>query len=94
MANQGKNLDIRLVAGVPIGCAFTRNLVERIVLTPLPTGKGFEIELIGESAAMIRLGMERPPAVQQGHHAKGPGLFERSIKVVAGIGFEPMTFRL
>jgi DNA invertase Pin-like site-specific DNA recombinase len=61
-----------------------RNLVERIVLTPLPTGKGFEIELIGEIAAMIRLGMERPPAVQQGHHANGPGLFESSIKVVAG----------
>jgi hypothetical protein len=61
------------------------------VVTPLPTGKGFEIELMGEIAAMIALGAGMP---QRPRSASGPGLFERSIKVVAGIGFEPMTFRL
>jgi site-specific DNA recombinase len=68
-----------------------RSLIERVVLTPLKGGKGFEIELVGEIAAMVALGAGMPQATRS---ASGPGLFERSIKVVAGIGFEPMTFRL
>jgi hypothetical protein len=32
-----------------------RGLIKRVVLTPVPDAKGFEIELIGEIAAMIRL---------------------------------------
>jgi site-specific DNA recombinase len=68
-----------------------RSLIERVVLTPLETGKGFEIELVGEIAAMVALGAGMP---QPTRVASGPGLFESSIKVVAGIGFEPMTFRL
>ncbi len=68
-----------------------RSLIERVVLTPLETGKGFEIELVGEIAAMITLGAGMPQPTRSG---VGPDLFARSIKVVAGIGFEPMTFRL
>ncbi len=70
-----------------------RELIERIVLTPGAQGAGFEVELIGEIASMIRLGLsesqQRPRAV-----GADPDLFARSVKVVAGIGFEPMTFRL
>ncbi len=60
-------------------------------MTPLPTGKGFEIEQVGEIAAMVALGAG---TLQATRVASGPGLFDRSIKLVAGIGFEPMTFRL
>ena len=40
----------------------TRSLTERIILTPVPDARGFEIELIGEIAAMVRLGVpdDRP----------------------------------
>ena len=68
-----------------------RSLIERVVITPVPTGKGFEIEQVGEIAAMLALGAGLSQATRA---ASGPGVFERSIKVVAGIGFEPMTFRL
>ena len=56
-------------------------LIERVVITPVQTGKGFEIELVGEIAAMIALGAGLPLATLG---ASGPGLFESSIKVVAG----------
>jgi site-specific DNA recombinase len=71
-----------------------RSLIERVVLHPSSEGNGLEIELVGEIAAMVALGL--------GHDSNGAGvaaaadrgLFARSVKVVAGIGFEPMTFRL
>ncbi len=65
-----------------------------MVLTPLPTGRGFEIELIGEIAAMVPLGLTDKGKGRAAKLAGDPGLFERSIKVVAGTGFEPVTFRL
>ena len=61
-------------------------MIERIEVSPAAGGKGLEIELVGEIAAMLRLGM--------GEAAADRGLFERSVKVVAGTGFEPVTFRL
>ena len=66
-----------------------RALIERIVLHPLPE-KGFRIEVLGELAAMVRLGQ----------NAKSPlegaldGITKSATKVVAGTGFEPVTFRL
>lgn len=69
-----------------------RGLIDRVVVTPASAGP--EIELIGEIAAMIGLasGAERRQAgtvVPAGHD-----LFVCSVKVVAGVGFEPTTFRL
>lgn len=62
-----------------------RGLIERIELNPAADGKGLEIELIGAIAAMVRLGMGEPPGRGNGSAADGgPGLFERSVKVVAG----------
>ncbi len=71
-----------------------RGLIERVNITPSVTGRGHEIELIGEIAGMMQLasGPERRKA--------GTGvpacdeLSVRSMKVVAGVGFEPTTFRL
>lgn len=60
-----------------------RGLIERVTLSPLTDG-GFEIELSGDIAAMIRLSLganakSRPHAGEAGHD-----LLYRSVKVVAG----------
>jgi len=66
-----------------------RSLVDRVTLTP--ADDHFEIELEGALAGMLALA----------HNGNaGPGgvavsdAFRRSVKVVAGAGFEPATFRL
>ena len=71
-----------------------RRLIERIILTPVPDARGCEIELIGEIAAMVRLGLPDERAASRPISATGHALFESSVKVVAGTGFEPVTFRL
>ena len=61
-----------------------RGLIERVVLTPGPDGKGFEIEVLGELGAMLRLGMAD---THRGQHVRGtsdPNMFDCSVKVVAG----------
>jgi site-specific DNA recombinase len=72
----------------------TRQLIERIILTPVPDARGFEIELIGEIAAMVRLGQADERADSRPVSATDHALFESSITLVAGTGFEPVTFRL
>ena len=67
-----------------------RDLIERVVVRPGPEGIGLEIELEGALGAMLSLGHASNRDAAGADH----GLFERSVKVVAGIGFEPMTFRL
>ena len=64
-----------------------RGLVERVSIRRTKTW--LEVEIVGEIAKMVELGIENP--------TKRGSLDEkaaRSVKVVAGIGFEPMTFRL
>ena len=68
-----------------------RSLIDQVVLHPSADGKGLEIKLTGEIAAMIDLALGRSGSqISAADH----DLFSRSVKVVAGIGFEPMTFRL
>ena len=64
-----------------------RSLVDEIVLTP--EGQGLRLDLKGELAGILNICAEgkKPGTVS------GPRL-ERQIKVVAGVGFEPTTFRL
>ena len=70
-----------------------RSLIERVVLHPAPEGqRGFEIELVGEIAAMIALGADDKDRARS--RAAGHDPFQSSIKVVAGAGFEPAAFRL
>ena len=66
-----------------------RALIERIVLTPRTEG-GFEVEILGHLAAMVRLGQN----VKSSPGGAFDVVLERSMKVVAGTGFEPVTFRL
>jgi site-specific DNA recombinase len=61
-----------------------RSLVERVAVTPAECG--FEVELIGEIAHMVKL--------SAGAEAITREPYLSSVKVVAGVGFEPTTFRL
>ena len=65
-----------------------RSLVDRIELTPDVAGRKLEIDLYGDLAGILGLATnkggpldESDPSVQQ-------------VKMVAGVGFEPTTFRL
>nr|WP_237051384.1 recombinase family protein [Magnetospirillum sp. ME-1] len=58
-----------------------RSLIERIEVRPTE-GKGFEIELIGDIANMIELGLETKKAAPGG--AAVLGQYRSSVKVVAG----------
>ena len=70
-----------------------RTLIEKIKIQPLEDG--FEIELIGEIANMVNLASS--PNQGKKTNDKGaivPDAYWSSVKVVAGAGFEPATFRL
>jgi site-specific DNA recombinase len=62
-----------------------RGLVERIVIMPAAEGPGETIELVGAIARMVELGNKK---------AALDARTACSVKVVAGAGFEPATFRL
>src|SRR5262249_18902877 len=70
--------------------ALLRTLVDRIVLTPEKIGgkKQLSIDLIGALAGILSLSAGSKKAVQ----ITPDGL--EQIKLVAGVGFEPTTFRL
>ena len=63
-----------------------RGLIDEIVL--VPEGGSLQLELRGDLAAILALAMDaqEPPRVG--------GLLPESITLVAGVGFEPTTFRL
>jgi site-specific DNA recombinase len=71
-----------------------RGLIDRVVVHPAREGGGPEIELIGEITSMIDLALGRHDVRDRRHGRGDRDLFDCSVKVVAGIGFEPMTFRL
>jgi DNA invertase Pin-like site-specific DNA recombinase len=64
-----------------------RGLLEQIVIGPVKDG--FEIEITGEIARMIEIGLPNGKK-----RATLDERMARSVKVVAGVGFEPTTFRL
>jgi site-specific DNA recombinase len=62
-----------------------RSLIERVVLHPAPVGqRGFEVELVGEIAAMVSLGRDDGTRARTRESAADQALFQSSIKVVAG----------
>ena len=65
-----------------------RGLIERIELQPIEDG--FEIELTGEIARMVELSLD-PTGTKKAVLDEKTAC---SVKVVAGAGFEPATFRL
>ncbi len=76
-----------------------RDLIERVTLRPAALGtknSGFEIELKGAIASMVMLANDDSAKRDRPQIDRGPvrDVFERSVKVVAGAGFEPAAFRL
>jgi site-specific DNA recombinase len=67
-----------------------RSLVDQVIFRPTAEA-GLEVELVGDIAMMVHLANsnETSPGVGAVHDE-----FARSVKVVAGVGFEPTTFRL
>jgi site-specific DNA recombinase len=68
-----------------------RKLIDRIVLTPVEDEKGrktLSIDLHGHLAGILSLATKAKKPLGES------GLSVESIKLVAGTGFEPVTFRL
>ncbi len=59
-------------------------MIERIVLTAVADARGFEIDLIDEMAATVRLGLPDERSVARPVSTADHALFARSVKVVAG----------
>ena len=74
-----------------------RDLIERVDFGPGAEDGEPEIILTGALSAMVRLGLGDKPGISMPSAAMGeadPGLFDCSVKVVAGARFELTTFRL
>jgi site-specific DNA recombinase len=69
-----------------------RGLIEKVVIHNRPDG-GCEIELVGEIASMVQIALSDNKKAALGGAAFADRL-SRSVKVDAGAGFEPATFRL
>jgi len=78
-------------AAVPRAIEFARSLIERVDVRP-GDGMSFELELDGDNGAMVELGSGTTKAAPGGAAVRD--LYVRSVKLVAGTGFEPVTFRL
>jgi site-specific DNA recombinase len=65
-----------------------RGLIERIVLTPVDGA--LQVEMTGELAAMLLISQPTRQKKSSGADASEV----RQVKMVAGTGFEPVTFRL
>ena len=65
-----------------------RSLVDAVVLHP--DGDHQRVEVRGELAAILCLA----EGAQNVKSARATGALAEQVKLVAGIGFEPMTFRL
>jgi site-specific DNA recombinase len=67
-----------------------RSMIERVVLTPRPDGRGLDATLFGALAALLSVSAE--VSGKKKPSAAGPS--EGQLSVVAGAGFEPAAFRL
>ena len=67
-----------------------RSFIDQVIFRPAADA-GLEIQLVGDIANMVHLAQsnENSPVFGAVHDE-----FTRSVKVVAGVGFEPTTFRL
>jgi site-specific DNA recombinase len=76
-----------------------RNLIDRIVLTPADDRQGLTIDLHGDLAGILQIasgnGLTAIPQKRIPTKAKGASVGDaHQVKLVAGAGFEPATFRL
>ena len=79
-----------------------RGLIEKIVLTPTQSRKELSVDLYGDLAGILRIASKGNSMESAAQKSRRPVknvvndnlLNEPSIQVVAGKGFEPMTFGL
>lgn len=82
-----------------------RSLIEKIVLTPSREDEGLTVDLYGDLAGILQASVGGLPAQKEKTPGTRPGVISHTeeadktnalsgAKMVAGIGFEPMTFRL
>ena len=64
-----------------------RSLIKTIKVTPAAKRGHVELELHGELASILAMGQERK-------NKEGTPISRIQVSVVAGVGFEPTTFRL
>jgi site-specific DNA recombinase len=69
-----------------------RSLIERVAVKPAE-GSAIEIEIVGELASMVEVALA-PEAAGARTETALRDRERRSVKVVAGAGFEPAAFRL
>ena len=86
--------DIRHEAGEAL-----RQMIEKVVLTPDATAPdGLAAALHGDLAVILALAMvperDRRPLPGEGATSPGTAVSGSLLSVVAGRGFEPLTFRL
>ncbi len=68
-----------------------RALIDQVILRPTEN-RHLEVELAGDLASMVQLAQHAGGEVTTLRAVREE--FVRSVKVVAGTGFEPVTFRL
>jgi site-specific DNA recombinase len=74
--------------------ALIRKLVDKIVLTPNDANE-LAIDLYGDLAGILQVSVGKlPPGKKRAATEDHPAAAYSQVKLVAGIGFEPMTFRL
>ena len=72
-----------------------RQLIDKVVLTPdADAPDGLWVELHGDLAMILALSQQAPARKASGSGGGGTSVPSGLLSVVAGIGFEPMTFRL
>jgi site-specific DNA recombinase len=65
-----------------------RGLIDRIVLTPNKESKRLEVDLYGDLAGILTLATKQNRPLEESDRSV------QQVKLVAGVGFEPTTFRL
>ena len=71
-----------------------RGLIDRVTITPATDTTELSIELEGDIVSMIGLAQNAESGRKRELNAAERSVFAGSVKVVAGTGFEPVTFRL
>ena len=72
--------------------AIIRSMVEKIVLTPAENGKGLTVDLIGDLAGILSVASNQDRTRVESELSVVET--EKQEAMVAGVGFEPTTFRL
>lgn len=70
-----------------------RGLIEKVIIRASDEN-GYEIELIGDIAAMVEVSISDPDRRKAHYRSVFYDKTKRSVRLDAGTGFEPVTFRL